>query len=206
MYGSKLLRVKVTLKGITPLLQNKLSEDQLLRLHTKEKTSKTAPRLSPREEAAAKLHQTEDGKPIIPGEALFACLKNAGVFIRLDAKRQMSTKQSTLLPAFIHIDEPYHLIESPGWEVDMRQGKNPNGGEAVCIIRPRFDQWKITFHMQIDVSEIGEDRIRELVDKAGARIGLHDFRPARGGTFGTFIVECWEKIEDNVAKEKGAKK
>jgi len=196
----KLMRVEIVLKGKTPLLMNKMGEDELLALHTKEKKSKNAPRLEPRKEAERKLHQTHDGKPIIGADALFACLANAGVFIRLDQKRQLSTKTTTLLPAFLNIDEPYFVIETPGWEVDLRQGRNPNGGEAVCIIRPRFDNWKFKCHVTIDVSEIGENKIRELFDLAGMRIGLYEFRPQRRGTFGTFMVESWKELAstDNV--------
>jgi len=112
-------------------------------------------------------------------------------------KRQMSTKQSTLLPAFLTVEDPYlPLVGQEGgpaaWEVDMRQGRNPNGGEAVCIIRPRFDSWSIDLSLQIDADSIAESLIRQLVDIAGSRIGLGDFRPQRRGVFGKFRVDRWE--------------
>jgi hypothetical protein len=33
---------------------------------------------------------------------------------------------------------------------------------------------------------------REIVDAAGKRIGLGDFRPATKGPFGKFVVTSWE--------------
>jgi hypothetical protein len=43
---------------------------------------------------------------------------------------------------------------------------------------------------------------RKLVDDAGKRIGLGDFRPDRKGPFGKFVVSNWAK-ESNTA-QKGA--
>lgn len=188
--------IRVALRGTSPLLMNRMTDEQLLALHTRDRKKFTAPR-EPREVAASRLYGTHDGKPYLPTENLMACLISAGMYIKLDGKRQMSTKQSTLLPGFLTIDDPYlPLLDGDGkaaaWEVDMRQGRNPNGGEAVCIIRPRFDRWAITASISIDADSISEDVIRELVDIAGGRIGLCDFRPQRRGIFGKFKVTHWE--------------
>ena len=73
----------------------------------------------------------------------------------------------------------------------MRQGRNPNGGEAVCIIRPRFDAWALELSLLAALDSIPESTMRQLVDIAGSRIGLCDFRPQRRGIFGTFRVDSW---------------
>lgn len=188
-------RIEITLRGSTPLLMNRLSDETLLALHMKEKRKFSACRL-PREEAALKLYQQENGEPYVPVENLMACLIAAGVFIRLDGKRQLSTKNSTLLPSFLSIENRFCPVlgtngNPASWEVDMRQGRNPNGGEAVCIIRPRFDQWSLKLSVLAALDSISESTIRQLVDIAGANIGLCDFRPQRRGIFGTFRVDAW---------------
>lgn len=190
-------RIEVELTGTSPLLVNRMTDEQLLALHTKEKRKFKAPK-DPREEAAEKVYQTRGGKPYLPTENLMACFISAGQYIKLDGKRQMSTKQSTLLPGFLTIEDPYLPLSTgktraaASWEVDMRQGRNPNGGEAVCIIRPRFDRWAVTASLLVDTDSIAEQVIRELVDIAGNRIGLCDFRPQRRGIFGKFKVTKWE--------------
>jgi len=187
--------IHTTLQGVSPLLMNRMTDEQLLALHTKEKRKFSAPQ-QPRDVAAGRLYMTHDGRPYLPTENLMACLISAGMYIKLDGKRQMSTRQSTLLPGFLTIEDPYLTLEGDGesarWEVDMRQGRNPNGGEAVCIIRPRFDRWAIRASLAIDTDSISELVIRELVDIAGSRIGLCDFRPQRRGIFGKFKVTHWE--------------
>ena len=162
----------------------------------KTKTPKSAPRPLPREAAEPKLHQV-DGWPVIPANCFMACCINAGVLIRLDGKRQVSTSKATHLPGFFSIEEPYAKLytkdgKKPKWEVDIQRGVNPNGGELVAVIRPRIDEWRFTFHVMCDFDTLGETSIRELVDKAGMSMGLLDFRPNKKGIYGKFVVDKWK--------------
>jgi hypothetical protein len=197
--------VDATCRGLSPLLMNKMDESTLENLRTKTKAPKAASigsTLTPREDAERKVYISDEG-PYVPGENLMACLIEAGKFIRLDGKRQISNSKSTVLPGLITLLTPAPLLKVPGtdkaavWEADVRQGRNPNGGEAVAICRPRFDEWEFTVTVDIDTGEIGENTIRDLFDKAGRRVGLCDFRPQRKGIFGQFVVECWEQREED---------
>lgn len=196
--------IDVAIRGITPLLINKMDRDVLERLRTKQKDPKTksiGSTLTPREDAERKLYLAEDG-PYLPGTMLMSCLIGAGVFVRLDGKRQVSTTKSTVLPGLMSLMTPTLRLVVPGtdkaapWEPDIMQGRNPGGGEAVALCRPRFDEWSFSCRIDIAVEEIGENTIRELWDKAGRRCGLGDFRPSRKGIYGQFVVECWEHVEE----------
>src|SRR4029077_13454820 len=199
--------VVVTCRGLTPLFMNRMSESTLEQLRTKIKPPKTAKMgstMTPREEAETKLY-THDGAPMIPGENLMACLIAAGVFVRLDGKRQISTGKSTVLPGLMSLLDfilPVWVPDSKKsakWEADVRKGVNPNGGEAVAICRPRFDAWSFEARILIEENEIGENAIRDLWDKAGKRCGLGDFRPSHKGIFGRFVVEKWERMAEHEA-------
>ncbi len=190
------IHVRVRCEGVTPILFNRKTPELLQRLWTKEKAPRNAPRPLPRDHAATCLHTTAEGVHYLPIEMLTACLIRAGVFVRLDGKRQVSTATSTVLPAFIDIQGTAFPLTSQAWEVDMRGGVNPVGGEAICIVRPRFDKWGFVIEILIEDSEIDPSKIRELFDKAGSRVGLGDFRPARKGVFGKFRVECWEVLTE----------
>jgi hypothetical protein len=191
-----LQRIQVKIEGKTPMLQNRMTEDQLEQLRTKVKPAKAKGNpATPRPQAAAQVYTMKDGTPYVPTENLMSCLIAAGVFIRLDGKRQMSTGKATVVPGLFEIEDAVLPIEGDPWEPDVRQGRNPNGGEAVCIVRPRFDRWALSFTIEVDLDEIDESKIRDLFDKAGSRVGLGDFRPARKGTFGKFRVVTWERLE-----------
>lgn len=194
------LRVAVRCRGITPLLMNPQTEENLLKMRDKIKAPKNAPKPTPAQEAQNKadVYKDADGNYYIPGEALYAALMNAGQFMRLDGKRQISTSKSTNLPGLMTLEDAIlpigKLNKKQPFAVDIKAGKNPNGGEAVCIVRPRFDTWEFTAHITIFTNEIGEEVIRELFDKAGRRCGLLDFRPNRKGIFGQFTVEDWKRL------------
>ncbi len=195
--------VTVTCRGLTPLLVNRMDPDTLEGLRTKTKAPKTkniGTTLTPREDAERKLYVAEDG-PYLPGSNLMSCLIEAGKFVRLDGKRQISNAKATVLPGLMSLLTPTIRLRVPDtdkaaeWEADVRLGRNPNGGEAVALCRPRFDEWAFDFRIDIDEQEIGENTIRELIDKAGRRCGLGDYRPQRKGIFGQFLIECWERQE-----------
>lgn len=193
--------VEVELRGTSPLLMNKMDESTLEGLRTKVKKPKAAnvgTTTTPREDAERKVYVSEDG-PYIPGQSIMACLIAAGQHVRLDGKRQISTAKSTVLPGLMTLLTSAPLLKEPDtdkaaiWEADVMQGRNPNGGEAVAICRPRFDAWCCTMLIDIAETEVGEMTIRDLFDKAGRRCGLGDFRPQRKGIFGQFVVERWER-------------
>jgi hypothetical protein len=186
-------RISVGINGMTPLMMNRISEDTLIGLRTKKKPSKSSTKEeTPREEAEKKLHVTTQGDPYIPVEALMASLIIAGQYIRLDGKRQASTKQSSLVPGFITIEDRELPLTHKEWEVDMRPGRNPNGGELVCIVRPRFDKWGFETTILLDTTLFSEQMCRELFEIALSRVGLLEFRPARKGIFGRGSIVSWE--------------
>lgn len=61
--------------------------------------------------------------------------------------------------------------------------------------RPRVDEWRCTFTVDVDTSMFPPNLIRSVIDDAGKKIGLGDYRPARKGPFGRFVVVKWEVVE-----------
>lgn len=206
-------RFNATIKGLSPgLLQNKMGINELMSLRDKtRKVSKHASRPSLEDEAAMHVHLNADKQACIPKSMLMSCLIGAGKFIRLDQKRQLSTKDSSLLPGFLVLEGENYPLLMPGskdeskwgfstWKHDIQQGRNPNGGEAVCIVRPLFEKWGISLTLLADLEQLPEDTYLKLFEYAGRRVGLGDFRPARKGTFGMFTLTRWENIgEDSMS-------
>ncbi len=207
--SSGIVLVKITCRGTTPLLMNRIDDDTLLNLRRpggKKAKTRERPEL-PRDEATTKVYTLQDGKPYLPTENLLSCLIAAGQFVRLDGKRQVSSAKSTTLPGFLSLEEqtlPLFVHPervAPEWETDIRPGRNPNGGEMVCLVRPRFDAWAFDVTAAVDLDEIGMAIVRQLFDTAGKRIGLGDFRPSRKGPFGKFQIVHWEEAAYSAAAE-----
>jgi hypothetical protein len=59
-----------------------------------------------------------------------------------------------------------------------------------------FDDWALEFEVLLDTSILGAKLFRSVVDDAGNRIGLGDFRPATKGPYGRFVVTQWEEVRE----------
>lgn len=195
-----LVRIKCAIEGVTPLLTNRFPDDtdpdgQGGRSGSKDKGTA-------REQAEAKLYVGVDGKTLmIPSPNLFRCIIDAGTFFKV-GKSKVTTIKNSLIPACLSI-EPLELpiIHKEPWDIDQRAVRNPaTGGRFICY-RPCFRDWRLEFELELDTDLISVKLLREIVDAAGRRIGLGDFRPDRKGPFGKFVVVVWE-VEKLVSPKK----
>lgn len=180
--------IKVTVQGITPVLFDRFHEGLLLK---GPKTTGHAEEDGPREQAERKLYVDDKGIPVFPADNLLSCIIDAGKFIKV-GKRQLSTRDTTIVTSFLSIPETFLVIRSKeGWRVDARGIVNQaTKGRHVCY-RPIFDDWAMDFTLDVDMSEVSEKTVRELIDRAGKQIGIGVMRPSRKGRYGMFKVACW---------------
>ncbi|HUC88352.1 MAG TPA: hypothetical protein VMR95_04390 [Candidatus Binatia bacterium] len=143
---------------------NPASEELIERLRTRTPAEKRRD-WPAEEEASTKLYTDENGCIGIPVENLLASLVEAGRDIVLPGRKKVSTATSTHLYAFMSVEEQFLLFpeECQEWKVDKRRGRNPNGGEMVALVRPRFDHWSITFTCVIDNDQIDVSKIKQLI-------------------------------------------
>ena len=189
--------IKVTIDGESPLLMNRFTEKAQESAGKGTSIVAVGDQGSPREQAEPKLYTNKQGQIVFPGPNFFSCLIEAGKFHKL-GKSKITTARSSLIPAGLLVMEVDSLIKTkadPPWEVDSRPIVNPSTkGRRICH-RPRMDSWGVTFTLDVDVSMFDPKFVRQLVDDAGVRVGLGDFRPDRKGPFGRFKVTKWEVTE-----------
>jgi hypothetical protein len=63
------------------------------------------------------------------------------------------------------------------------------GGKRIMRYRPVFRNWSAEVEIGFDASIIDAADILQCMDEAGRLIGLGDYRPNRGGSYGRFSVE-----------------
>lgn len=191
--------VRVELTGVSPLMFNKMTDEATEQLTTKGRSSMRSPTsggLTPRDEAAKRLHLNHEGVPVVPMIMVHSALVAAGKFHRW-GKKQLTTAASTIVPAFLTILDTEAVIQSEGeWEVDSRPAHNQNAAGYVAVIshRPRFFYWTIEFDMEIEEKDGDPRLVRDLLDTAGKKIGLGSYRVSQGGPYGKYVVTRWEKI------------
>lgn len=191
--------VHVTIAGITPLLCNRFTEAAQQSASSSSRSALVGSKGTPREQAAPKLYKDNNGVIGLPQPNIMACIVCAGKFFKA-GKSKLTTLKSSLIPACVAIEGVMLPLEFPRtWEVDTRPVRIPSTGGRILAHRPRFDEWSVSFVAVVDTSLIDVKLFREVVDAAGKRIGLGDFRPDRKGPFGRFKVTRWEVTDEPVA-------
>lgn len=191
-------RITVTIEGISPLLMNRFTEEAELSVSNGRSKATKAKKGDPREQATPKAYVDEDGFLYIPGQNIFASIIQAGTFFKA-GKVKCTTQKSSLIPAGIILETMICSLDTKEFEVDSRRVVIPSTGGAIMAHRPRLDSWKTTFSLLTDDDMFEPDFVREIVDAAGSKVGLGDYRPQRKGPFGRFVVTSWK-----VEKEKKA--
>jgi hypothetical protein len=193
--GSIMKTVQISIEGTTPLLCNKFTDAAQMAATNGNRLAIVGDKGSPREQAEARLYIGHDGKPMIPQPNLFRCIIDAGKFFK-HGKSKITTQKSSLIPACVEIDGLELPIEHRDpWMVDTRAVRIPSTGGRILCHRPCFHDWKLSFTLHVDSEMLSVKLLRELIDAAGKRIGLGDFRPDCKGPFGKFVVTRWEEAQ-----------
>lgn len=194
------MEIVVSITGISPLILNRFSDAQAMAASNGSRSSAAAgSRGTPQEIAESKLYYGIGGELVIPSPNLLRCLVDGGSFFKA-GRKQITTKAESMLFSCLDITAAeIPLIHSQPWTVDTRAVVIPATKGRILAHRPRFDDWTLEFTLDLDTSIIQESLLREIVDAAGKRVGLGDFRPARKGPFGKFRVDCWDVNELDVA-------
>lgn len=186
-------RIVAEITGKTPLLLHKFTDAAALQATTGTTLSTNGDRGTPREQAEACLYHAPDGETlIIPQPNLFSCIIEGGKFFKM-GRSKVTTQKSSLVPACVELEGLYYpIIHEQPWEVDTRPVRIPSTGGRILRHRPIFNDWALRFEINVDTEMMGVSLVRDIVDAAGSRVGLGDFRPATKGPYGRFRVTHWD--------------
>lgn len=191
-------RFKVKLKGVTPLLHHRMTEDDIMSLlGDKASKKKTKEVRTPREIAKRHAYQYENDICYIP----LSYISGAFSHVASDYKQSNSQRKSYKAIAggiFRPELEAANLLDDndkpiKAWEVDIRKATNHKAG-AVAVCRPRFEKWGVEFTCTINADLITPETTLAILNDAGQRAGIGSFRVAKGGYFGQFQIVSFEPI------------
>ena len=181
MYG----KIEVEIKGLTPLLMNRLDPEKL-----KSKPGPKGQEYDVEEEARSAAYIAKiDGEEqlYIPSQAVYSMIIQTAKQYR---SKRMSL--SSLLAGTIRIEPEKIPLGHCEYEVDVR----PVIVQRARVLRARakVNDWSARFTIVYNEKILPETVIKTLktiVEDAGTRVGLLDYRPQKKGWFGTFTVEKW---------------
>jgi hypothetical protein len=190
------MEIKIKIQGFTSLICNRFSDEQAIIASGGSRGSSAAQdRGTPLEIATSKLYHDINGNFCIPQPNLMRCLVDGGKFHKI-GKKQVTTKEESMLFSCLDIAVATIPIEHvQPWKVDTRPVVIPSTKGRILAHRPMFDDWALSFTVDLDTELLGPNLLRRIIDDAGKRIGLGDFRPARKGPYGKFHVVHWAVVE-----------
>ena len=89
------------------------------------------------------------------------------------------------------------LVDADGkpvkdFEVDARPVVIPATKGRIMAYRPKIEIWRVEIPLEVDTSIVDLDMVHQLLEDAGRRQGVGDFRPEKKGPFGRFKVIRWD--------------
>jgi len=194
--------IRFTIASLSPgMLQNPATEQLLNDLRLGNRPQKRTD-WTVEEEASAKLYRSENRRMGVPMQNIMACIVLAGQYVK-SGKKNLSTAKSTTVFDFLDFVEDFCVFQdcdekgNVPWKPFLIKGNMDNKGSktAVCITRPRIPSWSLNFTVRFDDKRgISDDTVAKLVETAGRKIGLCDFRPATKGCFGRFVIKKVETL------------
>lgn len=181
LYG----KINVKIRGLTPLLMNRLNPESL-----KTKSRKRTKEYDPEEEARNSAYIAEiDGKEqlYIPGYAVYSMIiKTAGQY------KSGKLYISALLAGTIRIEPEKIPLGHCNYEIDERPVVIQRN--RVLKHRAKIPEWEATFTIVYDrtLPQAVIKTLKTILEDGGRRMGLLDYRPQHKGWFGTFMVENFE--------------
>ena len=203
--------ISAEVKGTYALLQHKFSANAEADLGKATRSTTRVDRGTPRDQAEECAYRLSPpgaegeeangkGQLYLPGAAIMRLLREAG-----STHKQRGSRKSVkhLVPAAVLVLDEAVLLFDPesrkpiiDFEVDARSAVIPSTKGRVMRFRPRIEKWLAAFRLRIDVDVLPEVLIKELLDQGGQQLGLGDFRPEKGGPFGTFTTVLWKNSSD----------
>jgi hypothetical protein len=193
-------KIDVEIKGLTPLLMNRLNPESL-----KTKSRMRMENYSTATDAKNSAYLAKiDGKQqlYIPQEALYSMMIGTAKQYRV---KRISV--SSLLAGTMRVEPEKVPLGTDQYEVDERAVVIQHN--RVLKGRAKLPKWSAKFQFVYDARRLPtgiETTLKEILDDAGTRMGLLDYRPQHRGWFGTFAVEKFvlEDGRDLVSEDSGS--
>lgn len=187
------LTVDVVCVGATPLLMHRFAEASEIDGQTR---AVNITRGTPREEAEKAAYRLADGALYLPGAGLARLIREAA-----GSHKQRGSRKSMkyiIGAAVLVLSETLALVDADGkplteFEVDSRPVVIPSTKGRVMRHRPRLDQWGFKGRLKINQKLVQREFVHQIVTDGGEQIGLGDYRPEKGGPYGTFRIVRWDE-------------
>ena len=195
----ELERIKVPIIGTAPLLCDNWSEWALQALRDRNAKKATIKRVyTPEEQYLATLYRVakEDGTEAY-GFPTAGFLKATLGSFRYYGKAVKRTElvQNIRIHGVLTKADNQVLTEITG-EHRLREDRiGTRGGGGQLAYRAEFPEWSAVLDMEYVSTSIDESSVIKLIYGGGVGVGVGNWRPEKGGTFGTYTIDESRPVE-----------
>jgi len=186
--------IRVPIVGTSPLIMHRFPEKakkQMLDAQQGRKSPKVV--RDPEADYQASFHRLKDGGYGIPA----AAFKKATV----GGARFYSAITMTALRQFLffrgEVGADGQMLNPVVGEPHMREDfvRINNGRGTDLRYRPEFPEWSTTLEVVYVTSALTRDSVLSLIDAGGLGVGVLEWRPEKGGEFGTYRIDPTREVE-----------
>lgn len=178
---------KVTIEGVTPILFNRFIEATI---DVKGEKRPGEPKAIPPE---YKLYRDGEGNICIPSTWINGSLIEASKNFKITGKGKAT--YSKLVGSMVKIYPDMCVVEPQKYDLYTVSAVNPSTKGRMMVTRPKMDKWKTSFNIEFNEDDISVEVLKNILDYAGQYVGIGDWRPAKKGQFGKFMVTKFEEVE-----------
>ena len=187
-------QINVPIVGTSPLIVHAFSaKAKLAMLNAMQGKKIVKEPKDPEVEYQAAFYRLEDGTPAMPAGAF--CKATVG------GARFYASVKMTELKAFLRfvgeIGGDGRMMVPITGEPYMREdvAKVNRGLGTDLRYRPCFPEWSTTLQVIYPPPLLSRDSVLSLIDAGGMGVGVGDWRPEKGGEFGTYQINTDREIE-----------
>lgn len=176
---------KVKIKGVTPYMQHRMDDTKLEEWEKNRKLIIERDDVAKEDSVRAEFHSYRDDEGFfIPPEHIRGAMVGGGHLVKSKVGNTRKSMKN-IVAAMFFIKE--HRLPLPKeYEIDKRSAVNHNVKGRIISIRPKWNDWEAEFTLMVDNDTITIETIREIIENAGAYIGIGSFSPRNNGMFGRF--------------------
>jgi len=176
----------VTIRGVSPYSQSKhYTTEKLAKENAKDYEARTW---------RDRLHVTDDGSVFIPPMSFKNCLSEAAKFLGIQIPGKGKSTYTKHFEAGVLVTDamilPIKKEEVKGEWLFVPSDGVRGSGKRVDKCFPVIHEWggEVTFYVLDET--VTEEVFRNVLEQAGAFIGIGRFRPRNNGFYGRFKVEA----------------
>jgi len=177
----KLMTTTIPIRGMTPLITNKIPDWLADDMEAKAAGSQPEQRhRTPQDQFEEAIYRNANGEPCVPASAIKKALVEAG--------GRFTDMKMTELRGIINIRADLLPILGPPPTLRRDYGRNRQG-MIVVLYRPCWEEWALEVPIAYNASCMKLPQVVMLFQLAGFGCGIGCWRPDNNGTFGTFTTD-----------------